>query len=89
MLSKASPNRSVIFEEKLNNDAGGEASCVGGEGNDVGGVMMPGELLDVEFAFENKRPCEELSDPNEDEREVDDGEGEATDASEMAGVTPR
>jgi hypothetical protein len=89
MFSKASPNRSVIFEEKLNNEAEGEASCVGGEGNDEGGVMMPGELLDVEFALENKRLCEELSDPSEDEREVDDGESEATDASEMVGVAPR
>jgi hypothetical protein len=88
MLSNASPNRSVIFEEKLNNDAAGEASCIGGEGNDGGGVMMPGELHDVEFALENKRLREELSDPNEDEREVDD-EDEGTDASEMAGVTPR
>jgi hypothetical protein len=78
-----------MFEEKLNNNAAGEASCVGGEGNDGGGVMMPGELLDVEFALENKRLCEEISDPSEDEREVDDSEGEATDASEMAGVTPR
>jgi hypothetical protein len=89
MLSNASPNRSVIFEEKLNNDAAGEASCVGGEGNDGGGVMMPEELLDVEFALERKRLCEELSDPSEDEREVEDSEGEPTDASEIAGVTPR
>lgn len=53
MFSKASPNRSVIFEEKLNNDAG-EASWVEGEGNDGGGVMMPEELLVVEFPLENK-----------------------------------
>lgn len=89
MLSKASPNRSAIFEEKLNNDAGGDASCMGSEGDDGGGVMTPEELLDVELALENMRFCEELSDPNKDEREGDNGEGEATDTSETAGVTPR
>jgi hypothetical protein len=78
-----------MFEEKLNNEAAGEASCIGGEGNDRGGVMMPEELVDVEFALENKRLCEELSDLSEDEREVEDGEGEPIDASEIAGVTPR
>jgi hypothetical protein len=51
--------------------------------------MTPDELLDVELALENRQLCEELSDPNEDEREGDDGEGEATDASETAGVIPR
>jgi hypothetical protein len=50
---------------------------------------MPEELLDAELALENRRLCEELPDPNEDEREGDDGEGEATDASETAGVTLR
>lgn len=86
-LCKASPNRSVVFEEKLYNDAGGDASCVEGEGNG-GGVTTPEELLDAELALENRRFCEELSDPNEDEREEDDGDGEAIDASEAAGVTP-
>lgn len=51
--------------------------------------MTPEELLDVELQLEIRQLCEELSDPNEGEREGDDGEGEATDASETAGVTPR
>lgn len=88
MFSKASPNRSAIFEEKLNNDAEGDPRCMGGEGDDGGGVMRLEELLDVELVLENRWLCEELSDPNEDERD-DDCEGEATDASETAGVTPR
>lgn len=88
MLSKLSPNKSVILEEKLYNDVGGDATCVEGEGNE-GGVVMPEELLDMELALENRRLCEELSDPNKDECKGDDGEGEATDASETAGVTPR
>lgn len=69
-------------------DVGGDAKCVEGEGN-RGGVMTPEELLDVELALENRRLCDELSDPNEDEREGDGGEGEATETSETAGVTPR
>jgi hypothetical protein len=51
--------------------------------------VTPEELLDVEPALENRRLCEELSDPNEDEDERDDGEGEAADTSETAGVIPR
>lgn len=70
------------------NDVGGDKCCVEGEGNG-GGVMTPEELLDVELALENRWLCEELSDPSEDEREGNAGEGEATDASERAGVTPR
>lgn len=85
MFSKASPNRSVIFEEELYNEIAGDAGCAEGEENG-GGVMTPEELLDMELALENRRLCDELSDPNEEER---DGEGEATDTSEMAGVTPR
>jgi hypothetical protein len=72
----------------LYNDVGGDARCVEGEGNGSG-VMTPEELLDVELQLEIRQLCEELSDPNEGEREGDDGEGEATDASETAGVTPR
>lgn len=76
-----------MFEEKLYNDVGGDASSVKGEGNE-GGVMTPEELLDVELALENGQLCEEPSDPNEDEREGDEGEGEAADISETAGVKP-
>lgn len=87
-LCKGSPNRSLIFifEEKLYNDAGGDASCVEGEGNG-GGVVTPEELPDAELALENRWFCEELSDPNEDERKEDEGDDEAIDASETAGVT--
>lgn len=53
MLSKASPNRSVVFEEKLYNDVGGDASCAEGEGNG-GGVMTPEELVDAELVLENR-----------------------------------
>jgi hypothetical protein len=88
MLSKASPNRSITFEEKLYDDVGRDTSRVDGEGNE-GGVVTPEEPLDVELALENRRLCEELSDPNEDGRKGDDGEGEATDASETASVTSR
>jgi hypothetical protein len=72
----------------LYNDIGGDTSCVKGEGNG-GGVVASEELLVVELALENRQLCDELADPNEDERDGDDGEDEATDASETAGVIPR
>jgi hypothetical protein len=72
----------------LYNVVEGDASRIEGEGNG-GGVVTPEELLDVELTLENRWICEELSDPNEGERERDVDEGEATDASETAGVTPR
>jgi hypothetical protein len=84
-----SPNRSTILEEKLNNDVEGDASCVGSEDDDEGDVATLEEVLDAEVTLEKRRLCEELSDPNDDDREDDDGEGDATDASDIAGVTSR
>lgn len=81
VLSKTSPN-------KLKNDAEGDTSCGGGKGDNEGDVTRL-EVLEVELAPEKRRLCEEISDPKEDEREGDEGEGDATDASETAGVTPR
>jgi hypothetical protein len=84
----ASPNRSTILEEKLNNDVEGDTSCAGSEGNDEGGVARLEEVLDPELTLEKRRLCEEPSDPNDDDRE-DDDEGDATDTSDIAGVTSR
>jgi hypothetical protein len=85
----ASPNRSTILEEKLNDDVEGDASSVVSEGDDEGGVARLEEVLDTELTLEKRQLCEEPSDPNDDDREDDDGEGDATDASDIAGVTSR
>jgi len=84
----ASPNRSIILEDKLNNDAEGDGSCAGSEGDDKGVTRLE-EMFDVELPLEKRRLCEELSDPNEDDREGDDGEGDVTDTCAVAGVTSR
>jgi hypothetical protein len=88
MRCDTSPNRSTILEEKLNNDVEGDASCVRSEG-DEGGVARLEEVLDTELTLEKRRLCEEPPDPNDDDREDDDGEGDATDTSDIAGVTSR
>jgi len=80
----ASPNKSTTLEERFNNDIEGDGSCVGGKGDDDGGVRMLEE--EVELALEKRRLREELSDPNEGDLEGDDGEDGVTDASEITSV---